>query len=182
MIKLFHSLPLSPNMSRMISPLPSTLAYHFCFALCSPSCLCIFPPSYSSYVPLLVRFSHCVKPVGRLFPLERGLGSVYPITEYDSYFSHPYPPSPSVGDSSLQTPRLVKSLWSHPYALGFLIYLLCQYVVMRKRPCRTRAASRLRTHTEALFGLWMLWMPYRNSSPSSRQPVEIKSTTRRLRS
>ena len=89
----------------MISPLPSTLAYYFCFALCSHSCLCIFPPSRPSCVPLLVPFSHCVEPVGRLFPLERGLGSVYPITEYDSFLPPSILPSPSVCDSSPQTSR-----------------------------------------------------------------------------
>jgi len=61
-------------MDRMISlcrlPLLTTFALHFALPL-----VCVYFPLPTLPV-LLVPFSHCVKPVGRLFPLERGLGSV----------------------------------------------------------------------------------------------------------
>ena len=121
--------------------------------LCTLLSPCLYISLFSSFLrssscPL----SHCVKPVGRLFPLERGLGSAYPITEYDHFFSHPYSPLPLYAIPPSKPPDLLKFLWSHSYSLGFLIYLLCQYVVMGKRPCRIRATWRLRMHVRLYVG------------------------------
>ena len=92
MIKLFRSLhfllPFTHGLYRV-----SVAVY-----TCLPSLLCtllslsfVYTSSFHPSYILLVPFSHCVEPVGRFFPLERGLGPGYSTTEHGSFFPSPHP-------------------------------------------------------------------------------------------